>query len=75
MKIKVQSKFHGREAVVIVKDRYKDKSIDVLGRLDYEVYNDGKDTLYAKRKLAEIKRKVCGSSGCQCMIEAEEINP
>ena len=68
MKITVESKFHNREATITVKDNYKDKSIDVLGRLDYEVYNRGKDSLYASRKLAEIKRKVCGSKSCQCPI-------
>jgi len=68
MKIMVDSKFHGREAVVTVKDIYKDESIGVLGRLDYEVYNEGDDAIYAKRKLAEIKQKVCGSKDCQCRI-------
>lgn len=66
MKIQVWNKFHDRDAVISVKDCYDVTSLDPLSALDYEVYQGGDDAPYARRKLAEIKRKVCGANDCQC---------
>lgn len=72
MKLKVYSKFHGKEGLVNIKERYRTDSFeDALAMLDYEVYNGGSDALYARRKLAEIKRLVCGALDCKCPIFIE----
>ena len=69
MKITVKSKFHGNEAVVTVRDSYTQlDECDALAMLDYEVWTGGDDATYARRKLAEIKRKVCGAVDCKCAI-------
>ena len=64
----VYSKFHGREAIVAIKDRYCIREEDALAELNYEVYAGKEDAPYARRKLAEIKRKVCGGMDCKCAI-------
>lgn len=73
MKVTVESKFHGRSAVVTVRGDYQSDDLDPIALLEYEVYSGGADKTYASRKLAEIKRKVCGVNDCKCAITVHEV--
>ena len=66
MKKTIYSEFHDTEKIFNFKPSYCTGSLDVLSALDYEVYSQGPDRAYAKRKLAEIKRVLCGHAECQC---------
>jgi len=60
------NKFHGTEAEISIKREYSEGFSDCLAMLDYEVYYHGRDAEYAKRKLKEIKNKLCGAADCKC---------
>ena len=73
MKVQLKNKFHGTKAVVSIKDRYCGRDqVDALAALDLEVYAAREDAVYARRKLKEIKAKLCGVTDCRCTIDIDE---
>ena len=69
MKYEVSNSFHDTEAIVSVKSEY---CIDEGGWhspdiwMQFEIYNHGDDAAYCRRKLREVKNKLCGSDSCEC---------
>lgn len=70
----ITSRFHACEGFFIVKGAYDDVGGDILAALAWEVYDKGPDIRYAKKKLAEIKSRLCGSDACQCVFVAKKTN-
>ena len=69
MRVEIRSPFHGTTITTNVKPAYgRDGSVDILSALEYESWNHGPDADYARRKLAEIKRGLCGRSDCNCIF-------
>lgn len=74
MKLRLHNTFHNKEAVIAIKDKYCcakfGDTFDPIQELQFEIYNDGRDAKYAKRKYNEIKKKVCcgSNSDCSCII-------
>ena len=69
MKYEIESKFHNTSMITSIKDCYKD---DPLCLLDYEIYNKGSGLTYARRKLAQIKKALCGQPDCKCVFSIVE---
>ena len=69
-KFKIYNTFHGTEAIVLVKSEYcvddgDGHSPDTW--LQCEAYCRGDDAAYCRRKLREIKRKLCPhGDSCKC---------
>jgi hypothetical protein len=75
-KVKIVSRFHNTEAIIAIQDEYfarHDDPEEALRMLDYEIYIRGKGAAYAKKKLGEIKRKLCGHKDCRCVFNAEAL--
>lgn len=69
IKVLFRSAFHDRTAFVSVKNVYAaSPGGEVISDLSHDAYYLG--DRYAKRKLKEIKDKVCGSDECRCTIVA-----
>ena len=66
MRCLIKNTFHNSEAVVGVKQVYIDAEYGALTALEFEAYTGGLDAQYAKRKIREIKGKLCGHSDCTC---------
>ena len=68
MKFLVYNSFHDREAIISVKAAYctddGEHSPDTW--MQFEIYNHGDDAAYCRRKLREVKNKLCGSDSCEC---------
>jgi hypothetical protein len=69
----VTNNAHRSEAVITVKSDYGDRNYGSPEiQLQYEIYSGGDKQRYARRKLSEIKRKLCGASSCGCVNKWSE---
>jgi hypothetical protein len=74
MKKEIFNRFHDVSAVISIKDIYfRSGNHDALAMLEYEKFSRGDDRIYAKRKLKEIKEKLCGASVCRCVNTINEV--
>ena len=74
MRVEIRSPFHGTTITTNVKPAYGRGSVDILSALDYESWSHGPDADYARRKLAEIKRGLCGQPDCKCIFTVVAYN-
>ena len=65
MKIQFSNLFHHKTATIEIKDYFAFDESPITA-LSFEVYTKGFQETYAKRKLKEIKDKLCGSNDCSC---------
>ncbi len=75
-KVVVASFFHNRETKISIKKSYFLDTTDgnsALNMLSYEIYDNGRDKIYAQKKLNEIKNKLCGQSDCRCGFNVIKI--
>ena len=70
-KYKIENGFHKTEKIVSIKDTYILPEMDILEALQYEVYADGDDKKYAKRKISQIY--CTGDCACGGFVTANKI--
>ena len=71
MKYIIKNKFHNTQMMISIDDKYSEAhGLDVLDQLSYEIYSRGDGATYARRIEAEIKKVLCGQSGCHCGVSA-----
>ena len=63
-KVLFKNDFHGTEFLTTVKDAYADSEGFLTG-LECAAYHD-RDDVYARRKIAAIKKELCGCAECTC---------
>jgi hypothetical protein len=69
-KYTITNGFHGTSKTTSIKDTFDIPQMDILEALQHEVYSDGDDKAYAKRKLSEI---FCSTCSCGGFIKVEKI--
>lgn len=63
MRVTIKSHFHNRQTWIQEDARPGEAPADVYLRLQYRA---GEGDPSARRKLARIRRKLCGNRDCQC---------
>lgn len=72
-KILFTNKFHGTSGRFSIKEEFLTDIFEhVSSALDYAVFTHGDLAPYARKKIAEIKKALCGASDCQCTFMSEE---
>lgn len=64
MKLLFKNKFHKTEAYINIKEEYISGEPDIISGLEYANYS--RIDPYAKKKLKEIKNRLCGMTDCEC---------
>lgn len=75
IKVLIKNQFHNTEKVFSIKSLYfgDDPDFDALTSLEYQIYTNGDDVEYAKKKQAEIKDALCGQTDCRCVWKIVKI--